>query len=295
MTQHQQFALIGPGHVGLSLSALLQSNGYKCTAVVSRTEDGEEEIREHLGDGVDIYLWDSVEPITADFILVAVPDDVIHDIGLQLASLYTDSDIKNITFIHFSGIQDSGVLQPLRDIGHHSASLHPLQTVPNIAAGKHALTGCAWALEGDSEELCRQIVDDLNGKLIRLSEEQKVPYHLAAVMASNLLVALQAMAIDIASEAGLTQDEFLDVFGPLIRQSLNNLLENGPDSAISGPLKRADNTTIERHLHWLENADEKYLTVYRELSHYLMEVLLAENVIGLQEVETLTKTLDDTA
>ena len=295
MTEHQQFALIGPGHIGLSLSSLLQNTGYTCTAVVSRTEDGEDEIREHLGDDVEIYLWDSVEPIHADFILVAVPDDVIHDIGVQLASLYTNSDLKDITFIHFSGIQDSGVLQPLRDIGHRSASLHPLQTVPSIAAGKQALTGCAWALEGDSEELCRQIVDALDGKLIRLSEEQKVPYHLAAVMASNLLVALQAMAIDIASEAGLTQDEFLGVFGPLIRQSLNNLLDNGPGSAISGPLKRADNSTIERHLDWLQNADEKYLTVYRELSHYLMEVLLAENVIGLQEVETLTKTLDDTA
>jgi predicted short-subunit dehydrogenase-like oxidoreductase (DUF2520 family) len=295
MIEHQQFALIGPGHIGLSLSSLLQNNGYTCTAVVSRTEDGEDEIREHLGNDVDIHFWDAVEPIDAEFILVAVPDDVIYDMGLQLASLYTNADVKDITFIHFSGIQDSGVLQPLRDIGHYSASLHPLQTVPSIAAGKQALTGCAWALEGDSEELCRQLVDALDGKLIRLTEEQKVPYHLAAVMASNLLVALQAMAIDIASEAGLTQDEFLDVFGPLIRQSLNNLLDNGPDSAISGPLKRADNSTIERHLDWLQNADEKYLTVYRELSHYLMEVLLAENVIGLQDVETLTKTLDDTA
>jgi len=294
MSEQTRFALIGPGHIGLSLSSLLQKNGYSCTAVVSRTKDGEDEIHEYLGDGVDIYIWDTVEPIDADFILVAVPDDVIHDIGLQLASLYTNSDLNGITFIHFSGIQNSGVLQPLRDIGHHSASLHPLQTVPTIAAGQQALSGCAWALEGDSEALCAQIVNDLDGKLIRLTEEQKVPYHLAAVMASNLLVALQAMAIDIASEAGLTQDEFLEVFGPLLRQSLDNLLENGPDSAISGPLKRADNSTIERHLDWLQNADEKYLTVYRELSHYLMEVLLAENVIGLQEVETLTKTLDDT-
>ncbi|MCF7802731.1 MAG: DUF2520 domain-containing protein [Candidatus Marinimicrobia bacterium] len=289
------FILIGPGNIGLSITSLLMERDYYCDGVISRTPDGEEEIRQQLGEQVSIHIWEDWEPVPSDFILVATPDDTLEEIGVQLAQKYLDAEQADSTFIHFSGIQSSEVFQPLREHGYRAASFHPLQSVPTVKSGRKGLLGCAWAFEGDSKELCQRLVDTLHGSMTELTAENKVPYHLAAVFASNMLVALEAMAVDIAGEAGISQDKFLQMFAPLIRRSLDNVLEQSPEQAITGPLKRADSSTIDKHLAWLNDRDQKYRTVYSELSHYLMEVLLAEDTITLQDVDELTQILDDSA
>ncbi len=291
--KNREFILIGPGNVGLTVSSLLVDRGFECVQVVSRISEGEEEIQKWLGDDIEIVAWEEWTPVPSDFVLVATPDDKIEEIGLLLVQKYADLDQEKCAFIHFSGIQSSAEFQPLRDIGYQAASLHPLQTIPSVEIGRAGILNCAWGAEGDTLELCREIVGALDGDIVEVTSENKVAYHLAAVFASNLLVALEAMAIDIAGEAGITQEKFLHDFTPLIQQTLDNLLAHGPKSVVTGPIQRADSSTIQKHLKWLQNADQKYLTIYRELSHYLAEVLLAEDNISLHNVETITQALDD--
>jgi len=289
------FVLIGPGNVGLTISSLLQERGFQCKQVVSRIAEGEEEIRRWMGSEVRIVPWEEWQPDRTEFVLVATPDDRIKEIGLQLVVKYQDMNTFPCTFIHFSGLQSSATFQPLRDIGFDAASLHPLQTIPSVEIGRRAILDCIWGVEGDAPELCATIIDALEGKQVPLSGENKVAYHLAAVFASNLLVALEAIAMDIAAEAGIAPNKFPEVFSPLIRQTMDNLLSRGPNNAVTGPVKRADSSTIQKHLDWLQTADERYLVIYRELSQYLTEVLLAENNISLQDVEKITQVLDETA
>lgn len=286
------FTLIGPGNLGLTVASLLNDRGFTCTQVVSRTGDYEERITGWLGENMDIAIWEEWQPHPTEFVLVATPDDTLEDIGLKLAAKFHELDGSSISFFHFSGIQSSEEFHPLKDLGFAAASIHPLQTIPSVRIGRTALLGCNWAVEGDAESLGSEIVAALDGTVIELSAEHKVAYHLAAVFASNLLVALEGMAADIAGAADIPQERFLEIFAPLIRRSLNNILEQGPDHAITGPLKRADLSTIQKHLDWLKEADQKYYTVYTELSHYLMEILLAENTISLQEMDELTGILD---
>ncbi len=291
----KEFILIGPGNVGLTVSSLLCEQNYICKQVVSRIAEREDEIRNWIGSEIPIIAWEDWNPVVADFVLVATPDDLIQEMGLLLAQKYQVLEGNPCTFIHFSGIQSSNEFQPLRDYGFGAASLHPLQTIPSVEIGRKTIRHCAWGTEGDSREILSELVRALNGVEVELTAEDKVEYHLAAVFASNLLVALTAIAVDIAAEAGINQEHFLDVFGPLIRQTVDNLLQHGPTSVVTGPVERADTSTIEKHLGWLNNADEKYLIIYRELSHYLAEVLLAGNNISLQDVETLTRALGETS
>jgi len=291
----KSFILIGPGAVGLSISSLLMDNDYRCTAVVARTTDGEDQINSWLGQDIPVELWEEWVPEPSEFVLVATPDDTLEELGVQLAQKYHDVSSSGTTFIHFSGIQSSEEFLPLRRLGYAAASLHPLQSVPSVERGRKGLIGCSWAFEGDSKSLCSAIVDKLDGTLTELTAEDKVPYHLAAVFASNLLIALEAMAVDIAGATKMSEEEFFRMFAPLIRQSLDNIIEQSPGKAITGPIKRADTSTIQKHLDWLKKADQKYRTVYSELSHYLMEVLLAEDTITLQDVDDLAQILDDSA
>ena len=292
---NKTFILIGPGNVGLSVASLLKARGYHCLEVVSRTSDGWDEVKSWIGDDINIHLWEEWTPIGSDLVLVATPDDTLTEIGAQLVQKYHDTQSRAATFIHFSGIQSSEEFASLQHLGFQAASLHPLQSVPSVESGLTGLLGCSWAFEGDSHVQCANIVQTLDGEMIQLTAENKIPYHLAAVFASNLLTALEAMAIDIAEAAEIPEDKFLDLFAPLIRRSLENALKQSPAKAITGPLKRADTTTIKKHLAWLEQADHKYTTVYSELSHYLIEVLFAEDTLSLQEVDELTQLLDESA
>jgi len=291
----RSFILIGPGNVGLTVASLLQERGFQCEQIVTRTSEGEEEIQRWMGPDVRIVSWDEWQPVSTDFVLVATPDDRLQEIGLQLVVKYQEMGTFSSTFIHFSGLQSSTTFQPLRDLGFGAASLHPLQTIPSVEIGREAILRCVWGVEGDHPDLCNSIIETLEGTPVPLRSENKVAYHLAAVFASNLLVALEAIAMDIATEAGIESEKFLEVFSPLIRQTMENLLSQGPNNAVTGPVRRADNSTIQQHINWLQTSDDRYLVVYRELSQYLTEVLLAENNLSLQEVEKITQTLDETA
>ncbi len=295
MMSEQSFILIGPGNLGLTAASLLNERGYACTGVVSRTGDFTERITGWLGDEVSIAIWEEWQPQASDFVLVATPDDTLKDIAVELAEKYRELAGRRIAFFHFSGIQSSEEFLQLKELGFTAASIHPLQSIPSVRIGRTALLGSNWAVEGDAEALGTELIMALDGTVIELDAEHKAAYHLAAVFASNLLVALEGMAADIGNAAGLSQERFLEVFAPLIRHSMNNILEHGPDHSITGPLKRADTSTVRKHLDWMKEADQKYLTVYTELSHYLMEILLAENIISLQEMDELTKLLDEAA
>lgn len=291
----REFLLIGPGNVGLTVSSILRERGFHCKQIVTRTAGGEEEIRRWMGGEVQIVPFQEWQPLQAEFVLVATPDDRLEAIGLELVQKYQNMESFPCTFIHFSGLQSSAIFQPLREIGFKAASLHPLQTIPSVEIGRPAILGCMWGVEGEDPELYTSLVEVLEGKSVSIRAENKVAYHLAAVFASNLLIALEAIAMDIAAEAGIAPDKFLGAFSPLIQQTMNNLLSAGPTHAVTGPVKRADSTTIQKHLDWLQTADDRYLVIYRELSQYLAEVLLAENNISLQDVEKINQVLGETA
>ncbi len=71
-----------------------------------------------------------------------------------------------------------------------------------------------------------------------------VRYHAAAVVASNHLVGLLGQVERIAAGIGVPLDAYLD----LARGSLDNVAALGPAAALTGPVRRGDRATVERHL-----------------------------------------------
>ena len=64
--------------------------------------------------------------------------------------------------------------------------------------------------------------------------------------------------------AGFEADEAMEAIGPLARANLENILNNGPALALSGPVERNDVQTIKKHLNLL--TDEKENNIYKNLS-----------------------------
>ncbi len=75
---------------------------------------------------------------------------------------------------------------------------------------------------------------------VRVAPEDRVAYHAAACIASNFLLTLEAAAERIGSTAGVTRE----MLAPLVRATVENWVELGPERAITGPVARGDEPTV---------------------------------------------------
>ncbi len=78
-----------------------------------------------------------------------------------------------------------------------------------------------------------------------IDDEGRAAYHAAASTASNFLVTLQAAAEAIARGAGLGREDARALLMPLVRQTVENVAELGPEAALTGPIARGDEATVE--------------------------------------------------
>src|SRR5258708_37584133 len=92
-----------------------------------------------------------------------------------------------------------------------------------------------FALEGDPKALtiAAGIVRDLGGNPFRLEREQKPAYHAFGFFVSPLLVALISAAQQVGALAGLSDDQARALMQPIVRQTVDNIFANGPQSAFS--------------------------------------------------------------
>lgn len=119
--------------------------------------------------------------------------------------------------------------------------LHPLQTVADHGAD---LRGCGCAIAGSTPgalEVARQLAERLGMEPFEVRDEQRPAYHAAASMASNYLVTLEWAAETLARRAGVDAP-----LGPLVRTTVENWIERGPQAALTGPISRGDEATVTR-------------------------------------------------
>jgi predicted short-subunit dehydrogenase-like oxidoreductase (DUF2520 family) len=208
--------VIGPGRAGGSLAAALRAVGWEVAV---------------LGRGDDV----AAAAASADLVLLAVPDATVAEVA---AAIEPDGVA---VVAHLSG---SLGLAPLA--GHvRTAVLHPLVALPDAAVGAERLRAGPWfGLSADGDHLAVEVVADLGGRALVVHERDWVRYHAAAVIASNHLVGLLGQVERVAAGIGVPLDAYLD----LARGSLASVAELGPAAALTGPVRRGDWGTVERHL-----------------------------------------------
>src|SRR5438270_462679 len=78
----------------------------------------------------------------SDIVIVAVPDDAIADTAEQLAA---GVRVRAVV-VHTSGATTVDALAPAKQAGARTASMHPLQSIPDAIHGADALRGAAVAV-----------------------------------------------------------------------------------------------------------------------------------------------------
>ena len=209
-------------------------------------------------------------------VLLAVPDEAITDVAAELAS---EGAIEaGQVVLHLSGLLDARALHPLRRTGAALGSWHPLQSISEPATAAERWRGAVAAVEGDSRavtEACR-LSRLLGLEPIGIAAGAKAAYHAGAVIASNYIVALAAMASRIAAAAGIPNKLAERMYLPLLLGVAENLAHQSPAEALTGPVRRGDQGTVRAHLEALGPEDR---SLYARLG---LETLAVARTAGLE-------------
>ncbi len=218
--------LIGAGRLGRSLDILLREAGHD-TALLQR------------GNTVGSHT---------DVIVLTVPDTAIADVARGL-------DPGGPVVLHTSGATD---LTPLQHLERHG-SLHPLMTFPGPEVGMPDLQGVPAAVAGTPEGLrmARELAGILGLRAVEVPGDRRL-YHAAAVMAGNFATVLMGIAAEALVAAGVDQEEASSMLVPIATESIHNATQ-GVAAALTGPIARGDQRTLDAHRDALSQAGLKHL------------------------------------
>ncbi|HEV1992378.1 MAG TPA: DUF2520 domain-containing protein, partial [Candidatus Dormibacteraeota bacterium] len=154
-----------------------------------------------------------------------------------------------VAFVHLSGAQQLNALDPLR-AKHPVGSFHPLQSFPEPRP-PDSLRGVVVGVDASSPPLLRRLATlarALGARPKRVSDSQRALYHAAAVFASNYVDVLLGTAVKLLQLAGWSEKEAIAGLLPLTDGTLATVRKRGPVRALTGPVRRGDVNTVERHL-----------------------------------------------
>lgn len=199
--------VVGRGRMGEALASALGQGGVAVRGPLGRGADG----------------------AGAAVVLLCVPDREIA----AAAHLIAAGPLVG----HLSASAPLELLAP-----HERFGLHPLMTVTRAGA---RFAGAACAIDGSSERalgMARALAERLGMRPRTIPAADRALYHAAASAASNFLVTVEQMAESMAGRVGLDRAALL----PLVQATVDNWAAYGVEVALTGPIIRGDEATVER-------------------------------------------------
>ena len=180
---------------------------------------------------------------TAEVYIIAVPDDVISEVTNILP-------LENRLVVHTSGSVSMNEI----DTKHRRGVFYPLQTFSKGTTVNFSEIPVCLEAENKLDLILLKKLGQLVSKNVsEISSKERSEMHVAAVFVNNFVNELYHISEDIMKEHNLD----FELFKPLIKETANKIQSLSPALAQTGPAKRNDNKTIERHLGQLKNKNHK--------------------------------------
>jgi len=252
----KNISFIGSGNVASHLAIALFRNNFSIKQVFSKSFKN----ANSLAKKVNAQPIESMSQLSnnADLYIIAVPDDAIENIINQFP-------FKDKLVVHTSGSVNLESFSKKQF--QHFGIFYPLQTFSKkIAVDFKHIPFCLEANTSANLKVIEKITKQLSDKVYHVNSEQRKLLHLAAVFACNFSNNMYQIAFDICQQNQLN----FDILKPLIVETANKIVNQTPLEAQTGPAKRNDVKTIEKHLALLDN-QKKYQEIYR---------LVTENILS---------------
>lgn len=186
----------------------------------------------------------------ADLYIIAVSDSAITSVSEQIPH-------KNKLVVHTSG---SFPLDAL-DSNNRKGVFYPLQTFSkNKSVNFKTIPICLESENATDFQLLKKVADAISDAVFAINSEQRKALHVAAVFANNFTNHMYKIGNDICIENNVP----FEILKPLIQETADKIMQLSPNEAQTGPAIRNDFNTINAHLAFL--SDENQKNIYKLLT-----------------------------
>lgn len=260
--------LIGAGKVGFSLGKYFTEHNICVSGYYSRNWNSAKTAAEFTGTKCYTELSEIIKE--SDTLFLTVPDGNIQDVYSEIAKYH----IEGKWLAHCSGALSSSVFRDISSKGAKGCSIHPICAINDKFTGYRNLSKAYFTIEGENTSDMADLIRSCGNPVETISGEQKVKYHAASVYASNLAAGLYDIAVGLLKECGLSESFADHALQSLFTGNAENIASCGVIGALTGPVERADQITVNKHLCALEGEERE---IYRLLSRRLLHVAKQKN------------------
>lgn len=247
-------AVIGAGNVASSLAPEL-SRYLDVRQIYSRDITNARALASAIDGCEAISSLDALSS-DIDFYLISVRDDAVANVVRATES------IKQGLWAHTSGSVPADILSGKEFYG----VFYPLQT---FSKGKSVnLREVPFFIEGNDEKSLNRLMKlaaFVSDKVYEADSDRRKKLHVAAVFACNFANLMWIEADRLLKDEGLA----IDVFYPLLRETLSKLDKMSPLMAQTGPARRGDVGVIKKHLSMLDGDKAE---IYKLLSENILKI-----------------------
>lgn len=222
-------------------------------------------LKKWLEPKADVYTIDSRTlkdlPSDADIYIITVTDSAIAAVAHKLSE---QIDSNNTVVVHTAGTSPLSVIS---NIFTESGVIYPMQTFTkgNPLDSYSAIPLFIEASTSHSYEKIHALASLMSSRCIKLSSQQRGILHLSAVFACNFVSYL------LAEANVLLENNHIDatLLNPLIAETIKKNISMPGYESITGPARRHDGVTMEKHLTLLSQ-NKELQDVYATLSKNIM-------------------------
>ena len=239
-----EISFIGGGNLAWHLAPALENAGHHINEVYSRQLQHARQLVSNLYDAhthSDLNFADSPSRV---FVL-AIPDDALETVCSRLVLP------ENAIVVHTSGGQSLESLTQwfsvYSDVPVKTGVFYALQTFTKgqLFMPFDAVPLCIEAADPDTEDTLVQLGQDISKIVYLITSDERRTLHVAAVFANNFTNHLLALAHDMVTRAGMEYD----LLRPLMTETFRKgLAASNPADVQTGPARRSDQSTIDKHL-----------------------------------------------
>ncbi len=241
--------IIGSGNVATFFGKKLKASGFTIANVFGRDPVAASRLANELSS-VPCTSWRLLDR-SASLYVVAIADHALYDLDQHLM-------LSDQLVVHTAGSVSKNVL---KKVSANYGVLYPLQS---IRKGMDILTSVPLLIDACNEESyarLSEISDSISPAVIRAPDEQRLRFHIAAVIVNNFVNHLYALAEHFCESEQIS----FRVLIPLIRETALRMDIMSPGDVLTGPAIRNDQVTIDHHLNVLR-ADPLLHDIYMQLT-----------------------------
>ncbi len=246
--------IIGSGNVAGVFGKIIKAAGHSIVEIVGRNKTAVSELAKAL-DAKPTFSINTVTTL-ADIYIIAVADHAIQQIADELR-------VNNKLVVHTAAAISINALSECSD---RYGVLYPLQTLKD---GLETVPPIPVLIDGDDEstrEVLKDFCSNWAYSVAVANDQQRLKVHLSAVFVNNFTNHLLAITKKYCDENIID----FELFQPLIHQTFSAINGRNPADVQTGPARRHDLETIEKHRMLLAE-NPSMLLLYNQITQSIID------------------------